>query len=77
MSLQCHFKYNSELHHLRMGKYKKPDDVKHVCLIEFVLYSILSINPYIDLLSSSSDDNIPQDTNIFSTVWFRYREEPT
>ena len=26
MSVQCHYKYNSELHHLRMGEYRKTDD---------------------------------------------------
>ena len=64
MSLQCHYKYNSELHHLRMREYKKTDDDKQACIIEFVLLCILSTNLYIDLLSSSSNDNIPQETNI-------------
>ena len=26
MSVQCHYKYNNELHHLRKGEYKKTDD---------------------------------------------------
>ena len=42
MSVQCHYKYNSELHHLRMGEYKKTEDDKQACIIEFVLLSILS-----------------------------------
>ena len=54
MSVQCHYKYNSELHHLRMGGYRKTDDDKQACIIEFVLLSILSTNLYIDLRSSSS-----------------------
>ena len=44
MSVQCHYKYNSELHHFRMGEYKKTDDDKQACIIEFVLFSILSTN---------------------------------
>ena len=28
MSVQCHYKYNSELQHVRMGEYKKTDDDK-------------------------------------------------
>ena len=32
MSVQCHYKYNSELHHLRMGEYRKTDDDKQACL---------------------------------------------
>ena len=60
MSVQCHYKYNSELHHLRMGEYRKTDDNKQACIIEFVLLSIHSTNGlYIDLRSSSSNDNIP------------------
>ena len=42
MSVQCHYKYNSELHHFRIGEYKKTDDDKQACIIEFVLFSILS-----------------------------------
>ena len=34
---------NSELYHLRMGEYKKADD-KQICIIKFVLFSILSTN---------------------------------
>ena len=64
MSVQCHYTYNSELHHLRMGEYRKTDDDKQACIIEFVLLSILSTNLYIDLRSSSSNDNIPRETNI-------------
>ena len=64
MSVQCHFKYNSEFHHLRMEGYRKTDDDKQACIIEFVLLSILSTNLYIDLCSSSSNDNIPRETNI-------------
>ena len=64
MSVQCHYKYNIELHHFRMGKYKKTDDDKQACIIEFVLFSILSTNLEIDLRSRSSNDNIPRDTNI-------------
>ena len=64
MSVQCHYKYNSELHHLRMGEYRKTDDDKQACIIEFVLLSILSTNLYIDLRSSSSNNNIPRETNI-------------
>ena len=30
MSVLCHYKYNSELHHFRMGEYKKTDDNIHV-----------------------------------------------
>ena len=26
MSVQCHYKYNSEFHHFRMGEYNKTDD---------------------------------------------------
>ena len=43
MSVQCHYKYNSERHHFRMGEYKKTDDDKQA-IIEFVLFSILSTN---------------------------------
>ena len=64
MSVLCHYKYNSELHHFRMGEYRKTDDDKQACIIEFVLFSILSTNLLIDLRSSSSNDNIPRDTNI-------------
>ena len=39
MSVQCHYTYNSELHHLRMGEYRKTDDDKQACIIEFVLLS--------------------------------------
>ena len=42
MSVRCHYKYNSELHHFRMGEYKKTNDDKQACIIEFVLFSILS-----------------------------------
>ena len=42
MSVQSHYKYNSELHHFRMGEYKKTDDDKQSCIIEFVLFSIFS-----------------------------------
>ena len=78
MSVQCHYTYNSELHHLRMGEYRKTDDDKQACIIEFVLLSILSTNLYIDLRSSSSNDNIPRETNIGTrTVWFRDHKEPT
>ena len=42
MSVQCHYKYNSELYHLRMEEYKKTEDDKQACIIEFVLLSILS-----------------------------------
>ena len=35
---------NSELHHFRMGEYKKTDDDKQACIIEFVLFSLLSTN---------------------------------
>ena len=74
MSVQCHYKYNSELHHLRIGEYKKTEDDKQACIIQFVLLSILSTNLYMDLRSSSSNDNIPRETNILtSTVWFRDR----
>ena len=61
MSVQCHYKYNSELHHLQMGEYKKTDFDKQSCIIEFVLFSILSRNLYIqvNLHSNSSNDNIP------------------
>ena len=41
MSVQCHYKYNNELHHFRMGEYRKTDDDKQACIIEFVLFSIL------------------------------------
>ena len=41
MSVQCYYKYNSELHHLRVGEYKKTEDDKQACIIEFVLLSIL------------------------------------
>ena len=44
MSVQCHYKYNNELHHFRMGEYRKTDDDKQACIIEFVLFSILSTN---------------------------------
>ena len=45
MSVQCHYKYNSELHHLRMGEYNKTDDDdKEARIIEFILFSILSTN---------------------------------
>ena len=44
MSVQCHYKYNSEIHHLRMAEYRKTDDDKQACIIEFVLLSILSTN---------------------------------
>ena len=44
MSVQCHYKYNSELYHFRMGEYKKTDDDKQTCIIEFVLFSIISTN---------------------------------
>ena len=27
MSVQCHYKYNNELYHFRMGEYRKTDDV--------------------------------------------------
>ena len=64
MSVQCYYKYNGELHHLRMGEYRKTDDDKQACIIEFVLLSILSTNLYIDLRSSSSNDNIPREKNI-------------
>ena len=39
MSVQCHYKYNNELHHFRMGEYRKTDDAKQACIIEFVLFS--------------------------------------
>ena len=64
MSVQCHYKHNSELHHFRMREYRKTDDDKQVCIIEIVLLSILSTNLYINLRSSSSNDNIPRETNI-------------
>ena len=64
MSVQCHYKYNSELHYFRIGEYKKTDCDKQACIIEFVVFSILSTNLLIDLRSSSSNDNIPRDTNI-------------
>ena len=35
---------NSELYHLRMGEYKKTDDDKQICIMKFVLFSILSTN---------------------------------
>ena len=44
MSVQFHYKYNNELHHFRMGEYRKTDDDKQACIIEFVLFSILSTN---------------------------------
>ena len=44
MSVQCHYKYNNELHHSRMGEYRKTDDDMQACIIEFVLFSILSTN---------------------------------
>ena len=40
MSVQCHYTYNSELHHLRMGEYRKTDDDQQACIIEFVLFYI-------------------------------------
>ena len=64
MSVQCHYKYNSELHHLRMGEYKKTEDDKQACIIKFVLLSILPTNLYMDLRSSSSNDTILRETNI-------------
>ena len=44
MSVQCHYKYNNELYHFRKGEYRKTDDDKQACIIEFVLFSILSTN---------------------------------
>ena len=44
MSVHCHHKYNSELHHLRIEKYKKTDDDKQAYIIKFVLFSTLSTN---------------------------------
>ena len=44
MSVQCHYKYNCELHHFRIGEYKKKDDDNQACIIEFVLFSIISTN---------------------------------
>ena len=35
--VQCHYKYNGELHHFRIGNLKKTDDDKQACIIEFVL----------------------------------------
>ena len=46
MSVQCHYKYNNELHHFRMGEYRKTDDDKQACIIEFVLFLIHSTNYY-------------------------------
>ena len=78
MSVQCHYKCNSELRHLRMGEYRKTDDDKQACTIEFVLLSILSTNLYIDLHCSSSNEYYSSRNKILtSTVWFRDREEPT
>ena len=48
MSVQCHYKYNSEHHHLRMGECKKTDNNKQACIIESVLFSITLTNLYID-----------------------------
>ena len=36
MSVQCHYKCNSEFYHLRMGAYKKTDDDKQACTIDFI-----------------------------------------
>ena len=44
MSVQCHYKYNNEPHHFLMGEYRKTYDDKQACIIEFVLFSILSTN---------------------------------
>ena len=62
-------KYNSELHHLRMGEYKKTNDDKQACIIKFVLLSILSTNLSIGLRSSSLNNNIPRDTNIWLALY--------
>ena len=46
------------------GEYKKTEDDKQACIIEFVLLSILSTNLNVELSRSSSNDNIPRDTII-------------
>ena len=54
MSVQCHYKDNSELHHLRMGEQRKTDDDKQACIIEYVLLSITVINLHGVTLSDMS-----------------------
>ena len=48
-----------------MGEYKKTDDDKQACIIEFALFSTLSTK----LCSSSSNDNSVFTTEINSVRW--------
>ena len=60
MSVHCHFtcKYNSDLHHFRMGEYKKTDNDKQACITNTLTLTLILNKIYFDFNEKDEQQEI-------------------